>query len=254
MDKTRSANSSTDERASEIALERKPSRRDLLKTGASIAVAASAIPLVASDAAAQGQDADAGTLDRLLRAIRDRRRRILLKGATIISMDPAVGDFVRADLLIEDKTIASVGPDLSSAAQDGNAIVVDANGTILIPGMVDCHRHAWEGQIRGVIPNSATIGDYMGATHRGFAPFYRPDDMYVGNLITALGCIDAGITCFIDNSHNSRSSAHSDAAVQALLDSGARAVHASGAPTFAEWDRQMAARCEQTAAPVLRLR
>lgn len=62
--------------------------------------------------------------------------------------------------------------------------------------------------------------------------------MYVGNLITALGCIDAGITCFIDNSHNSRSSAHSDAAVQALLDSGARAVHASGAPTFAEWDRQ----------------
>ena len=55
MDKTRSANSSTDERASEIALERKPSRRDLLKTGASIAAAASAIPLVASDAAAQAR-------------------------------------------------------------------------------------------------------------------------------------------------------------------------------------------------------
>jgi cytosine/adenosine deaminase-related metal-dependent hydrolase len=70
--------------------------------------------------------------------------------------------------------------------------------------MVDCHRHAWEGQIRGVIPNSATIGDSMGATHRGFAPFYHPDDMYVGNLITALGCIDAGITCFIDNSHSVR--------------------------------------------------
>jgi cytosine/adenosine deaminase-related metal-dependent hydrolase len=62
--------------------------------------------------------------------------------------------------------------------------------------------------------------------------------MYVGNLITALGCIDAGITCFIDNSHNSRSAAHSDAAVQALVDSGVRAVHASGAPTFGQWDRQ----------------
>ena len=78
----------------------------------------------------------------------------------------------------------------------------------------------------------------MAATHRGFAPYYRPEDMYVGNLITALGCIDAGITCFIDNSHNSRSAAHSDAAVQALLDSGVWAVHASGAPTFADWDRQ----------------
>jgi hypothetical protein len=49
---------------------------------------------------------------------------------------------------------------------------------------------------------------------------------------------DAGITCFIDNSHNSRSAAHSDAAIKALFDSGIRAVHASGAPTFGEWDKQ----------------
>jgi cytosine/adenosine deaminase-related metal-dependent hydrolase len=104
--------------------------------------------------------------------------------------------------------------------------------------MIDCHRHAWEGQIRGVIPNSATIGEYMNATHRGFAPHYHADDMYVGNFITALGCIDAGITCIIDNSHNSRSAGHSNAAVKALIDSGIRGVHASGAATFGEWDKQ----------------
>jgi cytosine/adenosine deaminase-related metal-dependent hydrolase len=62
--------------------------------------------------------------------------------------------------------------------------------------------------------------------------------MYVGNLITALGCIDAGITCIIDNSHNARSAAHSDAAIQALFDSGIRAVHASGAPQVGDWDKQ----------------
>jgi 5-methylthioadenosine/S-adenosylhomocysteine deaminase len=215
-----------------------PSRRDVLRTATTTAIGAGAVPLLAGDAGAQGRDADAATLGRLRAAARDPRRRILLQGATIISMDPAVGDFVRGDLLIEGKKISAVGADLGAAAQAGNAIVVDARDTILIPGMVDCHRHSWEGQIRGIIPNSATIGDYMGATHRGFAPFYRPDDMYVGNLATALGCIDAGITCFIDNSHNSRSAAHSDAAVQALIDSGARAVHASGAPTFADWDKQ----------------
>src|SRR5258706_13485369 len=62
--------------------------------------------------------------------------------------------------------------------------------------------------------------------------------MYVGGMITALGCIDAGITCVIDNSHNARSAAHSDAAVEALLDSGIRAVHASGAPQAGDWDHQ----------------
>lgn len=214
------------------------SRREVLRKGSSLAAAASGLSLFAGAAAADGQDADAATFYQLVRSIRDPGRRILLRGATIISMDPAVGDFVHADLLIEGKRIASIGPDLGGAVRDGSGIQVDCEGTILIPGMVDCHRHAWEGQLRGVIPNSATIGDYMGATHRGFAPFYRPEDMYVGNLTTALGCIDAGITCFIDNSHNSRSAAHSDAAVQALLDSGARAVHAAGAPTFGPWDRQ----------------
>ena len=60
------------------------------------------------------------------------------------------------------------------------------------PGFVDAHRHAWEGQLRGLLPKSS-IGDYMAQTHRGFAPFYRPEDMYVGNLISALGALDAGI-------------------------------------------------------------
>ena len=149
-----------------------------------------------------------------------------------------VGDFARGDILIEGKKIAAVGADLGAPSANGNAIVIEAADRVIIPGMVDCHRHAWEGQLRGIIPNSANIGDYMGATHRGFAPFYQPEDMYVGNLATALGCLDAGITCVIDNSHNSRSQAHSDAAIQAWFDSGMRAVHASGAATFGEWDKR----------------
>lgn len=215
-----------------------PSRRSVLGAAGALALSVGAVPPSIAPASAQESPRPAATLDQLRRVANDPRRRIMLRGGTIITMDAAVSDFVRADLLIEGKRIVAINPDLGSSAQDGNAIVVDAQNTIIIPGMVDCHRHAWEGQIRGIIPNSATIGDYMGATHRGFAQHYRPDDMYIGNLITALGCIDAGITCLIDNSHNSRSSAHSDAAVKALFDSGIRAVHASGQPTFAEWDRQ----------------
>ena len=146
---------------SEIPFEHGPSRREVLKAASTIAVAASATQLGAGDAAAQGQERDATTLERLMRSARDPGRRVLLKGGTIITMDAAVGDFLRGDLLIEGKRIAAVGPDLGAAAQGGNAIVIDAKDTILIPGMIDCHRHAWEGQIRGVIPNSATIGDYM---------------------------------------------------------------------------------------------
>jgi cytosine/adenosine deaminase-related metal-dependent hydrolase len=159
--------------------------------------------------------------------------RILLKGGVVLSLDAAVGDFAGADVLIEGKKILAVGPNLGANAQ-----VVDCSGTIVMPGFVDCHLHAWEGQFRGVIPNAKTISDYNWATHAGPAPFYRPRDIYIGNLITALNCINAGITCFLDNSHNSRSSEHSDAAIEALFHSGARAVHASGAPQRGTWDMQ----------------
>ena len=213
------------------------SRRDVLKAVTALAAGTSAAPLFADAASAQSRDDGAATLARLTGA-NVNTRRILLKGGVILSMDASVGDFAQGDILITGKKIAAVGRDLADSAKDGNAIVVDAADMIVIPGMIDCHRHSWEGQIRGIIPNSATIQEYMGATHGGFAPHYRPDDMYIGNLVTALGCVDAGITCFIDNSHNSRSAAHSDAAIKALFDSGARAVHASGAPIVGNWDKQ----------------
>jgi len=201
------------------------SRRGFLKSAAALAAAAApgnAVP----------QSKDSEIVERISRRSPDANHRILLKGGTIVSMDTKVGDFVKGDVLIQGKKIAAVG-----ASLQGSGEVIDASNTILIPGFVDSHRHSWEGVLRRIIPNG-DIGRYMATTHQGFALHYRPHDMYVGNLVTALGCIDAGITCIIDNSHNSRSPAHSDAAIQALFDAGIRAVHASGAPQNGTWDRQ----------------
>jgi cytosine/adenosine deaminase-related metal-dependent hydrolase len=209
------------------------SRRDVFKVTAAVAA-----PFVLRDALAAQQPPvaeDRGTLEGVWRQPATAQA-ILLRGGTIVSMDAKVGDHAIGDVLIQGRKIVSVGPS-GRAKAPPQAQVIDATNTIIIPGFVDAHRHSWEGQLRRIIPDGA-IGDYMAATHNGFARFYRPHDIYVGNLITALGCIDAGITCVIDNSHNSRSAAHSDAAVQALIDSGIRGVHASGAPQTGEWDRQ----------------
>ena len=210
-------------------------RRRFFKAGAAALAVAAAGPLLArkADGAQRPQvPEDGGTLDRNWRQTTAPNQRLLLKGGTIVSLDPKVGDFVKGDVLIEGKKIVNVAAEIRAQAQ-----IIDASNTIVIPGFVDAHRHSWEGQLRRIIPDGA-IGAYMATTHQGFARYYRPHDIYVGNLITALGCIDAGITGLIDNSHNSRSAAHSDAAVQALIDSGIRGVHASGAPQTGDWDRQ----------------
>lgn len=161
-------------------------------------------------------------------------RRLLIQGGTVISMDATVGDFNRGDVLLEGDRIVNVGNGLSA---DG-AEVIDASGMIVIPGLIDAHRHAWEGQLRRIAPNSPTLLDYLHSTHFSFATHYRPEDMYVGNLLSALGALDAGITTMVDNSHNARSAAHSDASIDALEDAGIRAVYAPGAPLAGNWDHQ----------------
>ena len=208
------------------------SRRDLLKTGAVLVAAAPLLPgTVAAQAPERAGPRDA---ERITSQTVDPNRRILIKGGTVVSLDRQIGDFVRGDVLIQGTKIAAVGEHLESPG----AQAIDASDTIVIPGFVDAHRHSWEGQLRRINPNAPTLAAYAAATHQSFAKSYRPQDMYVGNLITALGCIDAGITCIIDNSHNARSSRHSDEAICALFDSGIRAVHASGAPQAGDWDHQ----------------
>ncbi|MEY9931473.1 cytosine/adenosine deaminase-related metal-dependent hydrolase [Catenulispora sp. GP43] len=175
----------------------------------------------------------AAVLEELRRRPADRRR-ILFTGATIVTMDPVLGVIGDGDLLVEGDTISAVGRGLDA----GDAVVVDAAGTILTPGFVDSHRHAWETQLRRIMPDVDDLGGYVTATLAGYATVYRPEDMYIGTRLAALTAIDCGITTMLDFSHNSRTREHSDAAIEALADTGIRGVHASMGPHFGEWDRQ----------------
>jgi len=148
--------------------------------------------------------------------------RTLLRAGHVISMDPAVGDLPRGDVLIEDGKIAAVGPEISVDAE-----VLDMTGRIVIPGFVDTHRHTWEASIRGVAPD-ATLDDYFVDILDTFAPLYTPEDVYAANLAGALECLNAGITTLVDWSHINNTPEHPDAAIQALAETGIRAQYAYG--------------------------
>ena len=164
-------------------------------------------------------------------------RPILLHGAHLVTMEPSLGDLACGDVLLLDGRIVDVGADLSTDPRSTNAIVVDCRGLILGPGFQDTHRHAWQGQLRRLLPD-VDIEGYMMRMHATMAHHFAPEDMYVGNVVAAVGAIDAGITTVLDFCHNSRTCAHSDAAIAAWDDTGIRAVHASAAPLDGKWDEQ----------------
>jgi cytosine/adenosine deaminase-related metal-dependent hydrolase/ribose/xylose/arabinose/galactoside ABC-type transport system permease subunit len=162
--------------------------------------------------------------------------RTLVRGGTVLSLDPAVGDFATADVLIDGDRIVAVGPGLSN----GDAEVVDATGMIVMPGFVDSHRHIWEGLLRNIGTDVPLEGrtSYISFVLHKLAPAFRPEDAYIGNLVSALGAIDAGITTLLDWSHIQGSPAHTDAVIQALRDSGLRAVFAYGFPWWGKWEER----------------
>src|SRR5690606_4432331 len=105
---------------------------------------------------------------------------------------------------------------------------VKADGKILIPGFVDTHRHLWQGLLRNSGPNE-NLPDYLGRVLFGLGPLLTADDVYLGNLISTLSALNAGVTTILDWSHIATSSDHTDAAIDALDAVGIRAVYAYGA-------------------------
>ena len=62
-------------------------------------------------------------------------RRTLIKSATIVSMDDAIGDLQAGDLLVEGTRIGDVRPSIDAA----DAEIVDGKGRIVIPGLINAH-------------------------------------------------------------------------------------------------------------------
>ncbi|SFB71488.1 Cytosine/adenosine deaminase [Bosea sp. CRIB-10] len=152
-------------------------------------------------------------------------RRILISGAAILSMDAAIGDLKRGDILVVDGRIAAIAPRIE--AEDAER--VDAAGRIAVPGFVNAHMHSWQTGLRGLAANW-TLLEYFRWIHAGLATLFEPDDIGIATLMGALGQIDAGTTTLVDWCHNNPTPAHTDAAVEALAESGIRAAFFHGSP------------------------
>ena len=214
-----------------------PSRRNFLKGTAAAGLAAGSMALSGPSAEAQGHNVNppphTGRSD----------RRYVIRNGYVMTMEPGTpganssfGEFIEGDVLVEGKKIKAIGRNL----QVGNAADIDARGKVVMPGFIDTHHHqAWTA-IRSAIPDSILINDGTGTASAeqnyfdnvlggptgtiGFARHYRPRDVYISELFGGLSQLDAGVTTVLDISQIHHSPQHSDAVIQALRDTGRRAM------------------------------
>lgn len=64
--------------------------------------------------------------------------RTLVRGGCVLTLGERTPNFPQADVLIEGDRIVEVGPGLRARGAE----VIDATDAIVMPGLVDTHRHA----------------------------------------------------------------------------------------------------------------
>jgi cytosine/adenosine deaminase-related metal-dependent hydrolase len=205
-------------------------RRGFLKDSLGLIAGAAGAQVLPSRVAAQQAAANAATLERLTKA---NGRPIVLRNGIVLSMDRQVGDFERADVLFQDKKIVSVGPNL---AAPGQALVVDAAGMIVMPGMIDTHHHQYQTILRsiladGILPRTdrPPKNNYNSVIGGIFTPAYLPEDARIAELLSSLSQIDGGVTTTVDTSQVQLTPEHTDACIAGLKESGRRALFVYGA-------------------------
>src|SRR5499427_817906 len=159
-------------------------------------------------------------------------RPVVFRNATVLTLDDGHHVLDGTDVLVGGGRIEAVGPNLAVA--EGTA-EIDASGGIVMPGMIDTHRHMWQTAMRGYGADW-TLTQYFVWYYLQWGKTFRPQDIYAGNLLAAIEAIDAGVTTTVDWSHGLQTAEHADAAVDALSEVPGRFVLAYGNIQQGPWE------------------
>ena len=151
------------------------------------------------------------------------RGEFVIRGATLLSMDPNIGDFASADVHVRDGAIVAVGPRIDAA----NAQVMEAGNMICMPGFVDTHWHLWTSLLRPFVRADVNELGYFPVTNR-LGQHYTAEESYRSVMLGIAEALSAGVTTVHNWAHNVRSPDHADAELSAMRDAGIRGRFAYG--------------------------
>jgi cytosine/adenosine deaminase-related metal-dependent hydrolase len=192
------------------------SRRRLLQ-GASVAATAAFTPGLYAQPGARNAAGPGAPLP--------PRGEFVIRGATVLTMDPAVSDLAVGDVHVRDGAIVAVAQRIEAPA----AQAIDGAGMICVPGFIDTHFHMWTSVFRLFVRADVPALGYFPVTAR-LGPLMTPEDSYRAVRLGAVDALAGGITTVHNWAHNTRSPEHADAELSAMRDMGIRGRFAYGTP------------------------
>ena len=143
---------------------------------------------------------------------------LILKNATIVTMDNEYRVFAHGAIAIQDDHIHFVGTEEETLKDFSAAETVDCAGKVVIPGLINGHTHAAMTLLRGLADDlrlDVWLLGYMMPVEREFV---SPEFSRLGTQIACAEMIRSGITCFADMYY------YEETVALAVADAGMRAI------------------------------
>jgi cytosine/adenosine deaminase-related metal-dependent hydrolase len=139
---------------------------------------------------------------------------VLLKGGTIVTMNER-RDVFAGDLLIEDDRIRSIAPNIRAGTDEA----IDAEGMLVIPGLIQPHVHLCQTLFRGRADDLDLL-DWLRQRIWPFEAAHTHDTLYTSALLGASELLLSGTTSVLDMGTVN----HTDAIFEACAKVGIRAT------------------------------
>lgn len=148
-------------------------------------------------------------------------RATLIRNADILTMDTKLGELTGMDVLIKDGKIAAI----AKGMKVDDAEVIDATGKILMPGMIDGHRHVWQIMNAGMLVKThAAKYDHYQTWKERTVVCMTPEDFHLAGYVGGLLAIDSGVTSVVDYAHGQHNREKAFAGARGLIESGVGGV------------------------------
>jgi cytosine/adenosine deaminase-related metal-dependent hydrolase len=171
--------------------------------------------------------------------------RTVIRNARVLTMDPADTEYLRATVYIDDGVITAVDPhgtvasaDASGSSSESGLREIDADGHLLMPGLVNAHFHSSVNHLKGSL-DSLPLEIFMLYESPSHGTVVEPRAAYVRTMLGALEMLKNGVTSVLDDAFfvPIPSPELIDAVMQAYEDCGIRAVLALDQPNVPELDK-----------------
>ncbi len=150
---------------------------------------------------------------------------ILIANGYVVSVDSARNVFPNGFVAIDGRNVTLVGPQAEAPPADQFDAVIDADGCIVLPGLINMHQHHWYTLFKGAA-DGYLLEDWVSNFLLPVSRNLTAEAMRVSSTVAAMEMLATGTTCSLNHSVTTTTPELVGASIEPQRDLGIRQVYA----------------------------